>query len=105
MSPTEVRGAENLAKDAAVIEREAGLHRNLTARQLSMIAIGGAIGTGLFLGSALSVKVAGPGVILSYIAAAGSGLVWRLRGNVCASMGGFCDALFVLAGAGDCDRQ
>ncbi len=32
-----------------------------------MIAIGGAIGTGLFLGSSLAVRVAGPGVIISYI--------------------------------------
>lgn len=31
-----------------------------------MIAIGGAIGTGLFLGSSLAVRLAGPGVILSY---------------------------------------
>lgn len=53
-----------------ILSRESGLHRNLTPRQLSMIAIGGAIGTGLFLGSAISVKVAGPGVILSYAAAA-----------------------------------
>lgn len=35
-----------------------------------MIALGGAIGTGLFLGSALSVHAAGPGVILSYAAGA-----------------------------------
>ena len=32
-----------------------------------MIAIGGAIGTGLFLGSALAVGVAGNGVIFSYL--------------------------------------
>ena len=45
-----------------------------------MIAVGGAIGTGLFLGSALSVKLAGPGVILSYTAAAGIALalMWAL---------------------------
>src|SRR5262249_11658903 len=63
-----------------IIQREAGLHRNLTPRQLSMIAVGGAIGTGLFLGSALSVKVAGPGVILSYILAAAIALalMWAL---------------------------
>ncbi len=58
-----------------ILEREAGLHRNLTPRQLSMIALGGAIGTGLFLGSAISVKLAGPGVILSYAAGAGVALV------------------------------
>jgi AAT family amino acid transporter len=64
----------------AILEREAGLRRNLTPRQLSMIAVGGAIGTGLFLGSAISVKLAGPGVILSYIAAASIALclMWAL---------------------------
>ncbi|MFZ0968348.1 MAG: amino acid permease, partial [Candidatus Acidiferrales bacterium] len=50
----------------SIADREAGLHRQLGSRQLSMIALGGAIGTGLFLGSAVSVRVAGPGVILSY---------------------------------------
>ncbi len=35
-----------------------------------MIAIGGAIGTGLFLGSALAVRIAGPGVIVSYLVGA-----------------------------------
>lgn len=34
-----------------IMEREKGLQRGLTTRQLTMIAIGGAIGTGLFLGS------------------------------------------------------
>ena len=48
------------------IDKEQGLARQLNERQLSMIAIGGAIGTGLFLGSALAVRTAGPGVILSY---------------------------------------
>src|SRR5713226_8748557 len=52
---------------AATLAREGGLARQLTARQMSMIAIGGAIGTGLFLGSALAVRTAGPGVILSYL--------------------------------------
>jgi AAT family amino acid transporter len=63
-----------------IVEREAGLHRNLTPRQLSMIAIGGAIGTGLFLGSAISVQLAGPGVIFSFLAAAAIAvcLMWAL---------------------------
>lgn len=46
--------------------REAGLHKKLTAKQMSMIAIGGAIGTGLFLGSKFAIGFAGPGVIVSY---------------------------------------
>ena len=37
--------------------REAGLHKKLTARQMSMIAIGGAIGTGLFLGSKFAMRL------------------------------------------------
>ncbi len=65
---------------AEILDREAGLHRNLSPRQLSMIAIGGAIGTGLFLGSAISVQLAGPGVILSFLAAAAIALclMWAL---------------------------
>jgi L-asparagine transporter-like permease len=42
------------------------LQRSLTSGQLSMIAIGGAIGTGLFLGSAFAIQLAGPAVLLSY---------------------------------------
>ncbi len=49
------------------IEEGEQLSRQLTSGQLSMIAIGGAIGTGLFLGSSLAVHTAGPGVILSYL--------------------------------------
>jgi AAT family amino acid transporter len=51
----------------ALLAREAGLKRQLSRRQLTMIAMGGAIGTGLFLGSGLAIGLAGPGVILSYI--------------------------------------
>lgn len=49
------------------VEEGEKLTRQLSAPQLAMIAIGGAIGTGLFLGSALAVHVAGPGVILTYL--------------------------------------
>ncbi len=71
---------ENAAKEQAIDAREAGLHRELSARQISMIALGGAIGTGLFLGSAVSVSLAGPGVILSYAAASliALALMWAL---------------------------
>lgn len=50
-----------------VLEREAGLRRELSPRQLTMIAIGGAIGTGLFLGSSISIRLAGPAVVVSYL--------------------------------------
>jgi len=49
-----------------IVEREKGLHRSLTAGQMSMIAIGGAIGTGLFLGSGFAIGFAGPSVLVSY---------------------------------------
>lgn len=42
------------------------LHRRLSSGQLAMIAIGGAIGTGLFLGSGLAIGLAGPAVLISY---------------------------------------
>ncbi len=51
-------------------EQEKGLERRLNAWQLAMIAIGGAIGVGLFLGSGATIGLAGPGVILSYLIAA-----------------------------------
>ncbi len=60
--PTAVRTRES----NSALEVERGLARQLTSRQLSMIAIGGAIGTGLFLGSSLAVRLAGPSVILTY---------------------------------------
>ena len=47
-------------------ERESGLKSQLTAGQMSMIALGGAIGTGLFLGSKFAIGLAGPSVIISY---------------------------------------
>src|SRR5262249_3547813 len=43
------------------------MQRRLESRQLSMIAIGGAIGVGLFLGSSFTIQLAGPGVIITYL--------------------------------------
>ena len=46
---------------------EEGLQRRLTSRQLTRIAIGSAIGVGLFLGSTVTINLAGPGVIVTYV--------------------------------------
>ncbi|MET0936138.1 MAG: hypothetical protein ABWX83_09115, partial [Luteibacter sp.] len=43
------------------------LRRSLSNRHLQLIAIGGAIGTGLFMGSGKTISLAGPSVLLVYL--------------------------------------
>ncbi|WP_330179428.1 amino acid permease [Nocardia sp. NBC_01503] len=50
----------------ALADEDAGYHKSLRPRQLQMIAIGGAIGTGLFLGAGGRLASAGPGLFLLY---------------------------------------
>ncbi len=50
-----------------MIISEEKMQRGLKNRHLQMIALGGAIGTGLFYGSASTISTAGPAVILSYL--------------------------------------
>jgi L-asparagine permease len=57
---TEVRDKEFLGAE------DSGYHKSLKPRQLQMIAIGGAIGTGLFLGAGGRLVNAGPGLFLVY---------------------------------------
>ncbi|MBT2666107.1 amino acid permease [Bacillus sp. ISL-4] len=54
------------------------LHRELSSSQITMIAMGCAIGTGLFLGSGLAISTAGPSVLISY--AIGAFIVLLLMG-------------------------
>jgi D-serine/D-alanine/glycine transporter len=46
--------------------KEGKLARNLSNRHLQLIAIGGAIGTGLFMGSGKTISLAGPSILLVY---------------------------------------
>lgn len=54
------------------------LKRELSTNQITMIAMGCAIGTGLFLGSGLAISLAGPSVLISY--AVGAFIVLLLMG-------------------------
>jgi AAT family amino acid transporter len=51
-------------------DEEKGLLHQLSAGQMAMVGVGGSIGTGLLLGSAAALEIAGPGVILSFALAA-----------------------------------
>lgn len=48
-------------------EAEAGYRRRLSGRHIQMIALGGAIGTGLFYGSAEAIQLSGPSILLAYL--------------------------------------
>jgi L-asparagine transporter-like permease len=59
----------------SAVRNEQVLVRQLSSAQQTTMALGGAIGTGLFLASGLSVNVAGPAIILSYAIVAGISLL------------------------------
>ncbi|MEV6959684.1 amino acid permease [Streptomyces sp. NPDC051207] len=54
------------AKEHQGTTTEEGYERGLGSRQVQMIAIGGAIGVGLFLGAGANIAKAGPSLILMY---------------------------------------
>ncbi|MGJ5751425.1 gamma-aminobutyrate:proton symporter (AAT family) [Streptomyces puniciscabiei] len=63
-----------------------GLQAGLKNRHLSMIAIGGVIGAGLFVGSSSGIATAGPGILLSYaIVGTLVVLVMRMLGEMSAA--------------------
>ncbi|MFW1798417.1 amino acid transporter, partial [Acinetobacter guillouiae] len=54
---------ENLSSSAETGE----LARSLSNRHLQLIASGGAIGTGLFMGSGKTISLAGPSILFIYM--------------------------------------
>ncbi|MFD4180799.1 amino acid permease [Rhodococcus sp. NPDC058514] len=55
--------------EALIEEPSEGYSRGLNSRTIQMIALGGAIGTGLFYGAGGAIEDAGPSLILAYLAA------------------------------------
>lgn len=67
-------------------EGGSGLQAGLKNRHLTMIAIGGVIGAGLFVGSSSGIATTGPGILLSYaIVGALVVLVMRMLGEMSAA--------------------
>jgi len=53
-----------------VQDSQQNLHRGLEERHINLMALGAAIGVGLFLGSAKAIQMAGPAIMISYALAA-----------------------------------
>ena len=53
--------------DVVDTPQEQSLQRHLSNRHIQLIAIGGAIGTGLFMGSGKTISLAGPSIIFVYM--------------------------------------
>jgi L-asparagine permease len=66
MTAEETAPPQSTYDNSAFTSEDAGYHKGLKPRQLQMIAIGGAIGTGLFLGAGGRLSSAGPGLFLVY---------------------------------------
>ncbi|WP_420033665.1 amino acid permease [Streptomyces sp. cg28] len=84
MSRTSAQPSEEVA-DAKPVDTSS-LSPGLKQRHLSMIALGGVIGAGLFVGSGTAIAAAGPSIILAYaISGALVMLVMRMLGEMAAA--------------------
>ncbi|MBB5935206.1 amino acid permease [Streptomyces zagrosensis] len=69
MTSAQVDTRNDDSGEATGVAPNEGYQRGLGSRQIQMIAIGGAIGTGLFLGAGKAITKAGPSLILAYAVA------------------------------------
>lgn len=67
ISPDDNIDVNAFDKKAWLASHDDGLHQGLGRRQVQMIAIGGAIGTGLFLGAGSRLEQAGPSLAIVYL--------------------------------------
>lgn len=65
--PTQRQGSSLAQTEAQHMAEHRALKRGLTLRHVLFIALGSAIGTGLFYGSASAIQLAGPSVLLAYV--------------------------------------
>ena len=64
---TDATAATAATATAAATDNQPSLHKSLKNRHIQLIALGGAIGTGLFYGSSESISLAGPSILLAYV--------------------------------------
>ena len=65
------------------------LQRKLSNRHLQLIAIGGAIGTGLFMGSGKTISLAGPSILVIYM------LIGGMFFSSCAHWVNYCLLIYI----------
>lgn len=58
---------ETISTSVSALDENNSMERGLSNRHVQFIAIGGAIGTGLFLGAGKSISLTGPSILLIYI--------------------------------------
>lgn len=64
---TDTTASDQSPKETWLNSHETGYKKTLKARHVQMIAMGGAIGTGLFLGAGARLQIAGPALAISYL--------------------------------------
>ncbi|UKD58920.1 amino acid permease [Amycolatopsis sp. FU40] len=76
-----------MTSEAAAEPAAEGLAAGLRQRHLAMLAMGGVIGSGLFVSSGVGIKLAGPGIVLSFVLAGTLAmLVMRMMAEMAAAI-------------------